>query len=460
MNYYFLGIGGIGMSAIARYYKSEGFYVAGYDRVRGLICEELEGEGFDVHYEDDPSLIPLCCQDPALTVVVYTPAVPEDSREFCFFKNAGFKMYKRSQVLGEITRNERGLCVAGTHGKTTTSTILAHLLYQSSIECNAFLGGISNNYETNLLLSPNSNFVVIEADEFDRSFHYLHPYMAIVTSVDPDHLDIYGDVEGYRKGFEYFTSLIQPGGALVMKKGLLLKPCLQKGVKLYTYSANEKADFYADNIRISEGEILFDFVAPTETIHDLKLGVPVLINIENSVAAMAVAWLNGITHNELRTALSSYAGIYRRFNVLVKNERVVLVDDYAHHPAEIRASIESVRKLYPNRKLTGVFQPHLYSRTRDFAEGFAESLSLLDELIMLPIYPARELPIEGVSSALIYDKVVCPVKQLVSKDQLLQVLSHREGEVILTLGAGDIDALVPKVAEMLKNEYLSIKKAQ
>lgn len=457
MNYYFLGIGGIGMSAVARYFKAKGFAVAGYDRTRGLVCRELEAEGIAIHYTDDPLLVPDAYLDSRRTTVIYTPAVPEDSLEFAYFKEHGFKMYKRAQVLGEITKSERGLCVAGTHGKTTTSAILAHLLYQSSVECNAFLGGISNNYNTNLLLSANSNLVVIEADEYDRSFHQLHPYMAIITTTDPDHLDIYSDEKGFREGFSHFTSLIQPGGALVIKKGTNITPRLQNGVKCYSYSGSEPADFYADNIRISNGEIMFDFVAPTERLCDLKPGVPVPINIENSVAAMALAWLNGVKLTELRTALSSYTGVYRRFNVLVKNERTVLIDDYAHHPTELRASIASVRALYPDRKLTGVFQPHLYTRTRDFADGFAQELSLLDEVILLPIYPAREQPIAGVDSKMLLDKIKNVHKTLCSKENLLTLLHGRQNEVILTLGAGDIDALVPDIAAMLKQEYLTYK---
>jgi len=449
-NIYFLGIGGIGMSAIARYFKAKGFGVAGYDRTRSRLCEELEAEGIAIHYTDDVAQIAPEFLLKKSTLVIYTPAIPADHTEFCYFKEKGFKIQKRAQVLGEITHVERGLCVAGTHGKTTTSTMLAHLLKQSHVDCNAFLGGISKNYTSNLLLSDKSDFVVIEADEFDRSFHHLMPYMAVVTAVDADHLDIYGTYEAYLESFAHFTSLIAEGGCLIMKKGIALQPRLGTNVKLYTYSSTEEADFYAKNIRIGNGTILFDFVTPTETIADIELGVPVLVNVENSVAAMAIAWLNGVTADELRQAMASFAGIRRRFETWLKTDCLTIIDDYAHHPTELEASIKSVKALYADRKVLGVFQPHLYSRTRDFYKEFAAALSHLDEVVLLDIYPARELPIEGVSSQIIFDEITNENKTLITKKELLECLKSKQFDVLLTVGAGDIDTYLPQIVELLK----------
>ncbi|MBR5470038.1 MAG: UDP-N-acetylmuramate--L-alanine ligase [Paludibacteraceae bacterium] len=449
-NIYFLGIGGIGMSAIARYFKAKGFGVAGYDCTRSRLCEELEAEGIAIHYTDDVAQIASEFLQKETTLVVYTPAIPAEHTEFCYFKEQGFKIQKRAQVLGEITRVERGLCVAGTHGKTTTSTMLAHLLKQSHVDCNAFLGGISKNYTNNLLLSDKSDFVVIEADEFDRSFHHLTPYMAVVTAVDADHLDIYGTYEAYLESFAHFTSLIAEGGCLIMKKGIALQPRLGKNVKLYTYSSTDEADFYAKNIRIGNGTIVFDFVTPTETIADVELGVPVLVNVENSVAAMAIAWLNGVTADELRQAMASFAGIRRRFETWLKTDSLTIIDDYAHHPAELEASIKSVKALYADKKVLGVFQPHLYSRTRDFYKEFAAALSYLDEVVLLDIYPARELPIEGVTSQIIFDEIANENKTLITKKELLDCLKSKRFDVLLTVGAGDIDTYLPQIVEMLK----------
>ncbi|MGB4577559.1 MAG: UDP-N-acetylmuramate--L-alanine ligase, partial [Paludibacter sp.] len=396
--YYFLGIGGIGMSALARYFNIKGFQVGGYDRSETKLTSDLQFEGINVIYNESVNHIPADFMKPESTLIVLTPAIPENHPQLQYFREHNFTIQKRAQVLGDITRQSKGICIAGTHGKTTTSTITAHLLYQSQVTCSAFLGGIANNYNTNLLLSKDSNLIVIEADEYDRSFHWLSPYMAVITSVDADHLDIYETPEAFRQSFEHFASLILPGGVLIMRKGIDIQPKLQKGVKLYTYSMDEGGDFSAENIKIAKGEIRFDFVTPTEKIADVRLGVPVRINVENSVAAMALAWLNGVTAEELRVGISSFSGIYRRFNVVYKSDKVVYMDDYAHHPSELKASISSIRDLYPGRKITGIFQPHLYTRTRDFANDFADALSLLDELILLDIYPARELPIEGVSS--------------------------------------------------------------
>jgi UDP-N-acetylmuramate--alanine ligase len=448
--YYFLGIGGIGMSALARYFHTKGFQIAGYDRTETKLTSDLITEGIRVSFKDEVEEIPFVFTRPENTLVIYTPAIPTDHPQLKYFQDHNFIIQKRAQVLGDITRQSKGICIAGTHGKTTTSTITAHLLYQSQVSCNAFLGGIANNYNTNLLLSAESNLVVIEADEYDRSFHHLSPYMAVITSVDPDHMDIYKTVKAYHESFEYFTSLIRPGGALIIRKGIDIVPQLQKGVKLYTYSMNEGGDFCAENILTVKGEIHFDFVTPNDRINNVRLGVPVQINVENSVAAMALAWLNGVSTEELRTGISSYSGIYRRFNVVYKSEKIVFMDDYAHHPSELRASISSIRNLYPERKITGIFQPHLYSRTRDFAPAFAEALSQLDELILLDIYPAREEPIKGVDSELIFRDVKLENKILCSKENLLPLLKEKQLDVLVTFGAGDIDKLVPLIKDQLK----------
>lgn len=448
---YFIGIGGIGMSNLARYFLSKGKMVGGYDRTETSLTKELVKEGANIHYIDSKDLIPITFTDKAHTLVVYTPAIPSDSVELNYFKQNGFDLHKRAEVLGLITKQSKALCCAGTHGKTTTSSMLAHILRQSHLDCNAFLGGILRNYDNNLLLSDKSEYTVVEADEYDRSFHWLHPYMALITSVDPDHLDIYGTEQAYLESFEKFTSLIQSGGALVIKHNIKLQPCLKEDVRLYTYS-EEKGDFRAQNIRIGNGEIYFDFVTPKETITNIKLGVPVKINIENSVGAMALAWLNGATPDELRKGISTFQGAKRRFEFILKTDKIVMIDDYAHHPQELAASITSVKALYPDRKVTGVFQPHLYSRTKDFAPDFARSLSLLDELILLDIYPAREKPIEGVTSEIIFNKVTCP-KTMCSKEQLLDLIASKNDiEVLLTVGAGDIDQLLIPIKEILERK--------
>jgi UDP-N-acetylmuramate--alanine ligase len=453
--FYFLGIGGIGMSAIARYYKLLGFDVAGYDRTSTKLTADLQSEGIAVVFNPTVSHIPARFTEKAKTLVIRTPAIPDDHPQLMYFREKEFKVLKRAEVLGNITRMNKGICIAGTHGKTSTSTITAHLLYQSKVDCNAFLGGISNNYNTNLLLSKESNLVVIEADEYDRSFHQLSPYMAVITSADADHLDIYETHDAVKKSYEHFASLVRPGGALIIRKGIDIHPVLQKGVKSYTYSMDEGGDFHAENIRIKPGEIRFDFVTPTESIVDVRLGVPVKINVENSVAAMALAWLNGVSSDELRTGLSSFSGVYRRFNVLYQSESLVYIDDYAHHPRELSAGISSIREMYPERKITGIFQPHLYTRTRDFADDFGKVLSSLDEVILLDIYPARELPIEGVDSQMILDKITLQHKELCRKDQLIDLLkTKKELEVVVTFGAGDIDALVPEIKQFFKQSKL------
>lgn len=446
---YFLGIGGIGMSNLARYFMSKGKSVGGYDRAETLLTKALVKEGADIHYADDVANIPVLYTDKETTLIVYTPAMPDDSPELNYFREHGFDIHKRAQVLGLITQSSKALCCAGTHGKTTTSSMLAHILKGSHLDCNAFLGGILKNYDSNLMLSDKSEFTVVEADEYDRSFHWLHPYMALITSVDPDHLDIYGTEDEYLKSFEKFTSLIQPGGVLVVKHNIKLKPQLQSGVRLYTYS-QDKGDFRAENIKVGSGTIRFDFVTPDSVVKNIELGVPVRINIENGIGSMALAWLNGATDDELRNGMRTFQGAKRRFDFMLKTDSLVMIDDYAHHPDELSASISSVKELYPDKKVLGVFQPHLYSRTRDFADQFARSLSLLDELILLDIYPAREKPIEGVTSQIIFDKVTCK-KTLCKKSELLDIIRNKKDiEVLLTVGAGDIDQLLQPIKELLE----------
>lgn len=440
------------MSALARYFKAKGFCVAGYDRVSSVLTRELEQEGISIHYVDEVAMIPEAYRKPDDTVVVYTPAVPSDMSEMTWFREHNFVIQKRSQILGEITRVQKGLCVSGTHGKTTTSTMLSHLLHNSSIQCNAFLGGISKNFSKNLLLSDESDLVVIEADEYDHSFLTLSPYMAVVTAVDADHLDIYGTVEAYRAGFEEFTSLIRPDGVLLMKEGLPIHPRLQKGVTCYTYSV-DKGDFHADNIRIGNGDILFDFVTPKEVIKDIQLGVPVYVNIENGVAAMSIAWLNGVRPDELREGMKSFRGVKRRFDFHIKSDKIVFLDDYAHHPNELKSSIESIRRLYADRQLTVVFQPHLYTRTRDLADDFAKVLSTADELMLLDIYPAREQPIPGVDSQMLLDKVELKNKRLISKQDLVKSVDERAYDVLLMVGAGDLDLLIPEMEQKFRKKY-------
>lgn len=447
---YFIGAGGIGMSALVRYFLSKGKEVAGYDRTQSELTEELIKEGANIHYEENISLIPDSCKIKKDTLVIFTPAIPQTHKEFTYFKENGFEILKRAQVLGMITTTEKGLCVAGTHGKTTTSTLTAHLLHQSHIGCNAFLGGISKNYKTNLLLSETSNYVVIEADEFDRSFHWLTPFATVITATDSDHLDIYGTREAYLESFNKYTSLICPGGYLIAKKGIDLSPAVQEGVKIYSYGITD-GDFKAENIRIGNGEIVFDFISPFGNINDIKLGVPVYVNIENGIAAMALAQIAGVSNEEIKNAMPTFSGVDRRFDFKIKEDNLVFLSDYAHHPAEIRQSISSIKALYPDKKVTAVFQPHLYTRTRDFYKEFAKSLSLADEIILLDIYPARELPIEGVTSKLIYDNIQeGKVKTLCKKEELLDLLKKKEIEVLITLGAGDIDNMVPQIYNILK----------
>ncbi len=449
---YFVGAGGIGMSAIARYFIKRGLVVAGYDKTPSDLTRVLEKEGMLIHYTEDVEQIPHACRIPAETLVIYTPAIPAEHKELAYFRQEGFEIQKRAQVLGTLTRMHKGLCVAGTHGKTTTSTMCAHIMHQSSIDCNAFLGGISKNYGTNYILSDHSDYVVIEADEFDRSFHWLRPWMSVITSTDPDHLDIYGTKEAYLESFRHYTTLIQPGGALILHKNLEMKADVQKGVTIYEYSLHE-GDFHAENIQIKNGTITFDLISPIENVTDIELGQPVPINIENGVAAMAMAQLNGCTAEELRYGMKTYGGVDRRFDFKIKNDRHVFLSDYAHHPKEIYQSAKSIRELYRDRKITAIFQPHLYTRTRDFYKDFADALSQLDEVILCDIYPARELPIPGVTSRLIYDHLAAGVeKSMIRKEEVIDLVKHRDFDVLIVLGAGDLDNYVSEMAEIIKSK--------
>ena len=446
---YFIGAGGIGMSAIARYFLGKGLVVAGYDKTATPLTRQLEKEGMSIHYEENIDLIPDGCKDKTSCLVVYTPAIPAEHKELCFFQENNFEIEKRAQVLGTLTRAHKGLCVAGTHGKTTTSTMCAHLLHQSHVDCNAFLGGISKNYGTNYILSK-SDYVVIEADEFDRAFHWLRPWISVITATDPDHLDIYGTKEAYLESFRHYSSLIQPGGALIIHKNLEMKDELQEGVERYEYSLDE-GDFHAENIIIENGEITFDFVSPIENVKNVRLGQPVPINIENGVAAMAMAQLAGCTADELRQAMETYSGVERRFDFKIKTDKLVFLSDYAHHPQEIFQSARSIRELYRDKKITAIFQPHLYTRTRDFYKDFASSLSLLDEVVLCDIYPAREKPIEGVTSKLIYDNLREGVeKKMIKKEEVLDFVKSKDFQVLIVLGAGDLDNYVPEIENILK----------
>lgn len=453
---YFIGAGGIGMSALERYYNANGYKVGGYDKTPSPLTEALISEGIDIHFEDNIEAVDPAFKDPSECIVCYTPAIKELG-ELSYFKENGFEVMKRSQLLGLVTREKRGLCVAGTHGKTTTSSMIAHLLKQSHVDCNAFLGGILKPYDSNLMLSDKSDLVSIEADEFDRSFHTLSPYMAVITSCDPDHLDIYGTEEAYRESFAHFTTLIRPGGLLLKHQGIKVDTSrLQEGVRYAEYSSSQEADYYATNIRVGNGTILFDFVARAEgvVIRDLEPGVPTSINVDNAVAAIAICWLNGCTEEELRAGLKSFGGAKRRFDFYIKRDDLVLMDDYAHHPDEIKASLTSIRQLYAGRHITVCFQPHLFSRTHDFVDDFASALSIPDRTILLPIYPARELPMPGVTSEWLLGKIQLQDKCLVQKTELInhlvQLRQQGQLDVVIMMGAGvDIERLVAPAAEAL-----------
>lgn len=449
---YFVGAGGIGMSAIARYFIHCGLVVAGYDRTPSDLTRQLEKEGMVIHYEENVDEIPQACRERESCLVVYTPAIPATHKELTFFREHQFEIKKRSQVLGLLTDHHKGLCVAGTHGKTTTSAMCAHIMHQSSIDCNAFLGGISKNYGTNYLLSTQSDYVVIEADEFDRSFHWLHPWMTVITATDPDHLDIYGTKEAYLESFRHYTELIKKGGALILHTGLEMTPNVQEGVKTYSYSRDE-GDFHAENVRIERGEITFDLVSPIENVKDVRLGQPIPINIENGVAAMAMAQLAGCSASELRYGMETYRGVDRRFDFKIRTDKMVFLSDYAHHPKEIYQSAKSLRELYHDRKITAIFQPHLYTRTRDFYKEFADALSQLDEVILTEIYPAREEPIPGVTSELIYDNLKPGVKkQMIKKADVLSFVRSHDFDVLVVLGAGDLDNMVPQITRIIEEK--------
>jgi UDP-N-acetylmuramate--alanine ligase len=445
---YFIGIGGIGMSAIARFFLAEGRQVGGYDRTATPLTRELEQEGMQVHYEDAVDGIPTSFRDPASTLVVYTPAVPADHRELAWFREQGFSVMKRSQVLGLITRHCFTIAVAGTHGKTTTSSMVAHLLRSAGIPCTAFLGGITKNYHNNLLIGkPHDgiHYVVVEADEYDRSFLTLYPDIAIITSMDPDHLDIYGTPEEMVRTYRQFAAQVKTGGWVVHRKGL---PLPADG-RIISYAIREPALISGKDVRISAHRYQFTYSGLGAEWKDLWTRLPGYHNVENAVAAISVARILGLPEDLVRGGLESYTGVLRRFDYQVDTADHVYIDDYAHHPEELRACILSARELYPEKKITGVFQPHLFTRTRDFVEGFAESLSLLDELLLLDIYPARELPIDGVTSRIIYERVTIPAKRIVTKAEVLEIVGKERPEVLLTLGAGDIDQLVEPLRDIL-----------
>lgn len=441
---YFIGIGGIGMSAIARYFHQKGWIVAGYDKTSTVLTRELESEGLAVHYEDWGTKIPDEFSDANRTLVIYTPAIPKEMGELLHVQDAGYTVLKRAQVLGMITRDSQALCVAGTHGKTTTSTLLAWILDQSSFKCSAFLGGISSNFDSNFVSHPESPFTVIEADEFDRSFLQLAPWISIVTSTDADHLDIYGDDSSFQAGFQAFADLLHPQGVLIHQADVHLK-----ATRTISYGIDCQADYRGSNLRSVDGRFLFDLDAPQGRMESIELGIPGIHNVENAIACIALAFELGMDENTLRLALAGFKGVKRRFEYHVRTKNLVYIDDYAHHPTEIQALISSVRLLYPDQHITGVFQPHLFSRTRDFFDGFARTLSQLDEVILLPIYPARELPIEGITSDALCSTIHGPTARVLSPAAALEKLSQRSEGIILTIGAGDIDLLVAPLSKAL-----------
>ena len=454
---YFVGIGGIGMAALARFYMSKALPVAGYDRTPSALTADLVAEGARVSYDDSIDAIPPEFRLPEGTLAVYTPAIPTDNKVLAFFRDHGFELRKRAWVLGQVTRASKSLCFSGTHGKTTTSSMAAHILHCSDAGCNAFLGGILKGYNSNLMLSATSPWSVVEADEYDRSFHQLTPYIAVVNATDPDHLDIYGTEEAYLESFAHFTELVRPDGALIVRTGLKLRPRPAEGVRVYTFGRND-GDFHASNVRVGDGTIVFDFVHPEGRITDIELGVPVDINVDNAVSALAAVWLTGeLTPGLARRAMASYPGVERRFEFHLKEPGRAVIDDYAHHPDELRQSIASVRALYPHRKLTVAFQPHLYSRTRDFADEFADALSAADEVILIDLYPAREKPIPGISSKTIFDKVKCAQKRMISKEDFVETMKMSNFEVLLTAGAGDLNLYVPRLVEALGRKDTAVK---
>lgn len=449
-NIYFLGIGGIGMSAIARWFRAQGFVVGGYDKTATELTARLKEEGMDIHYDDQVGRIPTAFYKKEETLVVITPAVPKDNVELKYFQDSGYAMMKRSQVLGLLTKDMFTIGVAGTHGKTTTSSMTAHVLKSCGVKVNAFLGGITVNYESNLLIGEKNGVVVVEADEFDRSFLTLYPNIAVITSTDADHLDIYGEADEVKKSFGLYASQIKPGGKLFLREGLEVgKP---KEVEIRNYAWNGK-NIRTENLRIENGSFVFDYVSPTQRIDGISMMVPGFHNAENALAAISIALEMGLEPSKIKTGIESFKGVKRRFQYIVKSDKMVFIDDYAHHPTEIEAFLKSVKKLYGNKRVTCIFQPHLFSRTRDFMDGFAESLSLPDKLILLDIYPARELPIEGITSKVIFDKVTLKDKVLCSKQELMSVLEKEETDVLVTVGAGDIDTFVKPIKELLTKKY-------
>lgn len=436
---YFIGIGGIGMSALARYFNSKGWSVAGYDKTPSPLTEELSKEGIEVHYEDLGPTVPVQFRDKESTLVIYTPAIPKNHGELLFFQHGGAHLFKRAEVLGLITRLSKGLGVAGTHGKTTTSSMLAHILNSSTTGCNAFLGGIASNFNSNLVLHPTSEFTVMEADEFDRSFLKLDPYCSIITSNDPDHLDIYGDANYFKEGFQEYAQLINKEGCLVQKEGLNL----DSKAHVRTYAIESRtADFEGYDLRFNSGKFEFDVRTPKGNWKNVELGIPGIHNAENAVACIALLDFLGLGEEEIRKGLATFLGVKRRFEYIIKRDEFVYIDDYAHHPTEINALVSSVRLLYPGKKITGVFQPHLFSRTRDFFDGFAKELSKLDEVILLPIYPAREEPIPGVNSDELVQAITAENKKLMHPQEAIEYLKTTKTDVLLTIGAGDIDRIV------------------
>lgn len=447
-NVYFVGVGGIGMSAIARFFNALGKNVAGYDKVSKPLTTELINEGIKIHFDDNISNIPEDFKSNETTLVIYTPAIPKNLKEYNFFLQNNFVIKKRSEVLGMLSREQKCLAVAGTHGKTTITTMISHFMRQSRMGCNAFMGGISKNYKTNFLADKDSKCIVVEADEFDRSFLQLNPQIAVISAVDADHLDIYSDKDDLKNSFRDFVNRINPGGKLVIKEGLEFDIPNRDDIEVYTYALNKDSDFKTENIRIENGLYVFDFVGINGRINNLKLGLPGLLNVENAVAAIALATLSGVHNDEIFNSISRFKGIERRFDYQINRDDLVYIDDYAHHPEELKASINSVKELFKNKKITGIFQPHLYSRTRDFVNEFAQSLDLLDEVILLDIYPAREEPIPGISSEIIFEKIKNQNKTLCSKSELLEILKNKNPEVLMTLGAGDIDEFIEPIKEM------------
>jgi UDP-N-acetylmuramate--alanine ligase len=448
-NIYMIGIGGIGMSALARYFIAGGWHVAGYDRISTKLTEELEREGADIHYNEQPEMVKAIYQVPHETLVIYTPAVPADHSELEYFRKTGFAVLKRSEVLGMLSVGHKCIAVAGTHGKTTISTLAAHLLNVAEIPVLAFLGGISKNYNTNTLINSNSEWMVAEADEFDRSFLRLFPDKAIVTSCDPDHLDIYGNKEEMEISFRQFISQVKSGGDIIIKKEIESLTSGKSDARIFTYSLYPGADFFAEKFEPSDNGYRFNLHTPENIIIGLKTGFPGLVNVENAIAVAALGFIMGTGERAIRRALETFRGVKRRFDIHINRDDIAYIDDYGHHPKELESFIRSVRALYPGRKITGIFQPHLYTRTRDFADGFAESLSELDELILLDIYPARELPIEGISSDIIFNKVKLDNKKLCSKESLMDELRKTKPDILLTMGAGDIDMFVEPIIKLL-----------